>query len=177
MIQDRKHSHQPIRTVDPFNVGLFAQLRSCKSPWVPNIVHFHRFLCVFVYRGGVSFSSRNSSILLTSTFTSPLKVTNGGLVPGARSCRSAGFLTTPCDTTVTTELRVAPLQKRFMWHMCERRIVLYLLRSTVVTLKTTPLSHRIMKSLWEKGQLPMLSPSLPAYTADAQTKITSSHCE
>lgn len=38
----------------------------------------------------------------------------------------------------------------------------YLLRSTVVTLNTTPLSHRIMKSLWEKGQFPMLSPSLPA---------------
>lgn len=38
----------------------------------------------------------------------------------------------------------------------------HLLRSTVVTLKTTPLSHRIMKSLWEKGQFPMLSPSLPA---------------
>lgn len=38
----------------------------------------------------------------------------------------------------------------------------HLLRSTVVTLNTTPLSHRIMKSLWEKGQFPMLSPSLPA---------------
>lgn len=57
------------------------------------------------------------------------------------------------------------------------RIVLYLLRSTVVTLKMTPLSHRIMKSLWEKGQLPMLSPSLPASTADTQTKITSIYCE
>lgn len=53
---------------------------------------FPPLLCVFAYRGGVSFSSRNSSILLTSTFTSPLKVTKGGLVPGARSCRSAGFL-------------------------------------------------------------------------------------
>lgn len=51
-------------------------------------------VCAFVYRGGVSLSSRNSSILLTSTLTSPLKVTNGGLVPGARSCRSAGFLIT-----------------------------------------------------------------------------------
>ena len=40
----------------------------------------------------------------------------------------------------------------------------YRLRSTVVTLKMTPLSHRIMKSLWENGQFPMLSPSLPAYT-------------
>lgn len=38
----------------------------------------------------------------------------------------------------------------------------YLFRSTVVTLNTTPFSHRIMKSLWEKGQFPMLSPSLPA---------------
>lgn len=38
----------------------------------------------------------------------------------------------------------------------------YLFRSTVVTLNTTPLSQRIMKSLCEKGQLPMLSPSLPA---------------
>lgn len=32
-----------------------------------------------------------------------------------------------------------------------------------MTLKTTPFSHRIMKSLWEKGQFPMLSPSLPAF--------------
>lgn len=39
----------------------------------------------------------------------------------------------------------------------------YLFRSTVVTLNTTPLSQRIMKSLWEKGQFPMLSPSLPAW--------------
>lgn len=38
----------------------------------------------------------------------------------------------------------------------------HLFRSTVVTLKTTPFSHRIMKSLCEKGQFPMLSPSLPA---------------
>lgn len=38
----------------------------------------------------------------------------------------------------------------------------YLLRSTVVTLKTTPLSQRIMKRRWENGQFPMLSPSLPA---------------
>ena len=38
----------------------------------------------------------------------------------------------------------------------------HLFRSTVVTLKTTPLSHKIMKRRWEKGQLPMLSPSLPA---------------
>lgn len=37
-------------------------------------------------------SSRNSSILLISVLTSPLKVTKGGCVPGARLCRSAGFL-------------------------------------------------------------------------------------
>lgn len=37
-----------------------------------------------------------------------------------------------------------------------------LFRSTVVTLNTTPLSQRIMKRRWENGQLPMLSPSLPA---------------
>lgn len=46
----------------------------------------------------------------------------------------------------------------------------YLLRSTVVTLKMTPLSHRIMKSLWENGQLPMLSPSLPACTHTHQCR-------
>lgn len=39
----------------------------------------------------------------------------------------------------------------------------HLLRSTVVTLKTTPFSHRIMKRRWENGQLPILSPSLPAW--------------
>lgn len=54
----------------------------------------HVFQCVLAYRGGVSFSSKNSSILLTSTLTSPLKVTKGGLVPGARLWRSAGFLIT-----------------------------------------------------------------------------------
>ena len=47
----------------------------------------------------------------------------------------------------------------------------HLLRSTVVTLKTTPLSHRIMKSLWEKGQFPMLSPSLPALNKHTDSKL------
>lgn len=42
--------------------------------------------------GGQRTSSRNSSILLTSVLTSPLNVTNGGCVPGARFWRSAGFL-------------------------------------------------------------------------------------
>lgn len=42
--------------------------------------------------GGQRISSRNSSILLTSVLTSPLKVMNGGCVPGARFWRSAGFL-------------------------------------------------------------------------------------
>lgn len=41
--------------------------------------------CVSLYLGGVSFSSRKSTIMFTSTFTSPLKVTKGGFVPGARS--------------------------------------------------------------------------------------------
>lgn len=44
------------------------------------------------YFGGQSISSRNSSILLMSVLTSPLKVRKGGCVPGARLCRSAGFL-------------------------------------------------------------------------------------
>lgn len=51
----------------------------------------------------------------------------------------------------------------------------HLLRSTVVTLNTTPLSHRIMKSLWEKGQFPMLSPSLPAlnkHTEQVRSRLT-----
>ena len=42
--------------------------------------------------GGQRTSSRNSSILLTSVLTSPLKVMKGGCVPGARFWRSAGFL-------------------------------------------------------------------------------------
>ena len=46
----------------------------------------------------------------------------------------------------------------------------YLFRSTVVTLNTTPLSQRIMKSLWEKGQFPMLSPSLPAWETEMNIK-------
>lgn len=44
------------------------------------------------YLGGANFSSKNSSILFTSVWTSPSKVIKGGLVPGARFCRSAGFL-------------------------------------------------------------------------------------
>ena len=42
--------------------------------------------------GGANFSSKNSSILFTSVLTSPSKVMKGGLVPGAKFCRSAGFL-------------------------------------------------------------------------------------
>lgn len=89
--------------------------------------------------GGHKTSSRNSSILFTSVLTSLLKVINGGWVPGAKFCRSAGFL----------------------------------FRSTVVTLNTTPLSQRIMKSLCEKGQFPMLSPSLPAWRQKQTLKMRS----
>lgn len=42
--------------------------------------------------GGHKTSSRNSSILFTSVLTSLLKVINGGWVPGAKFCRSTGFL-------------------------------------------------------------------------------------
>lgn len=44
------------------------------------------------YLGGARRSSKNSSILFTSVLTSPSNIMKGGLVPGARSCRSAGFL-------------------------------------------------------------------------------------
>lgn len=44
------------------------------------------------YFGGANTSSKNSSILLMSVLTSPLYVRKGGCVPGARLCRSAGFL-------------------------------------------------------------------------------------
>lgn len=44
------------------------------------------------YLGGARRSSKNSSILFTSVLTSPSNVMKGGLVPGARFCRSAGFL-------------------------------------------------------------------------------------
>lgn len=53
-------------------------------------------------------------------------------------------------------------------HMCEHKGCLeeqkwaHLLVSTVVTLKVTPLSQSTMNSLWEKGQFPILAPSLPA---------------
>lgn len=110
------------------------------------------------YFGGQSISSRNSSILLISVLTSPLKVRKGGCVPGARFCRSAGFLqkteTAACDRLVRSGC------------LCQELPSVHpnLLRSTVVTLKTTPLSQRIMKRRWEKGQFPMLSPSLPACT-------------
>lgn len=39
----------------------------------------------------------------------------------------------------------------------------YFLMSTVVTVNLTPFSHRTMKSLWQKGQLPTFSPSCPAW--------------
>lgn len=129
---------------------------------------FPPLMCVFAYRGGVSFSSRNSSILLTSTFTSPLKVTKGGLVPGARSCRSAGFLTVQFQEGTFSVGKASTGVTS--WRNTCGAFFFYLFRSTVVTLKMTPLSHRIMKSLWEKGQLPMLSPSLPACTTDAHSE-------
>lgn len=44
------------------------------------------------YLGGARRSSKNSSILFTSVLTSPSNVMKGGLVPGARFCKSAGFL-------------------------------------------------------------------------------------
>lgn len=40
-----------------------------------------------------------------------------------------------------------------------------------MTLNTTPFSHRIMKSLWEKGQFPMLSPSLPACRTEQSINV------
>ncbi len=56
----------------------------------------------------------------------------------------------------------------FYWEMCSLSVdcVLHLLRSTVVTLKMTPFSQRIMKSLWENGQFPRVSPSLPAWDTE-----------
>lgn len=59
---------------------------------IPNTTSRKTFPPAPTYFGGQSVSSRNSSILLISVFTSPLKVRKGGCVPGARLCRSAGFL-------------------------------------------------------------------------------------
>lgn len=47
----------------------------------------------------------------------------------------------------------------------------YLLVSTVVTLKVTPLSQSTMNSLWEKGQFPILAPSLPAWKATPSPRL------
>ena len=47
-----------------------------------------------------------------------------------------------------------------------------LVMSTVVTSKVTPLSHSTMKSLWEKGKVPMHWPSLPACTHKSHTGHT-----
>ena len=47
----------------------------------------------------------------------------------------------------------------------------YLLVSTVVTLKVTPLSQSTMKSLWEKGQFPILAPSLPAWKGSPSPRL------
>lgn len=54
----------------------------------------------------------------------------------------------------------------------------YLLRSTVVTLKTTPFSQRIIKRRCENGQFPMVSPSLPAWvhTNQRHGSIFKSNC-
>lgn len=54
------------------------------------------------------------------------------------------------------------LRKRF-W----QRRGTYFLMSTVVTVNLTPFSHRTMKSLWQKGQLPTFSPSCPAWKKDS----------
>lgn len=44
------------------------------------------------YLGGASVCSRNSSILMKSVLSVPLYSRKGGLVPGARSLSSSGFL-------------------------------------------------------------------------------------
>lgn len=56
----------------------------------------------------------------------------------------------------------SPRQSVLYSRLPDKPRISYLFRSTVVTLNTTPFSQRIMKSLCEKGQFPMLSPSLPA---------------
>lgn len=45
-----------------------------------------------LYLGGASVCSRNSSILMKSVFNSLLYTRKGGLVPGAKSFSSSGFL-------------------------------------------------------------------------------------
>lgn len=107
-----------------------------------------------MYRGGVSLSSRNSSILLTSTLTSPLNVMKGGLVPGAKSCKSAGFLTNQNANTSgyhgkqCQENYVLLFQIQDFFHVVQTYMnEFYRLRSTVVTLKVTPFNNKIIKSL------------------------------
>lgn len=69
--------------------------------------------------------------------------------------------------TVDTHSSVVPQEtcSTHVWGQC-----FHLFISTVVTSKVTPLSHSTMKRRWEKGQLPMLWPSLPA--CDTQTEKT-----
>lgn len=54
------------------------------------------------------------------------------------------------------------------WTRRGRGVGAHLFISTVVTSKVTPFSHSTMKRRWEKGQLPMLWPSLPAWEGRKQ---------
>ena len=54
-------------------------------------IHFF-FNIIILYLGGANVCSRNSSILIKSVLRVPLYRRNGGLVPGAKSFSSAGFL-------------------------------------------------------------------------------------
>lgn len=47
----------------------------------------------------------------------------------------------------------------------------YLFMSTVVRVNLAPFNHRIMKSLWQKGQFPTLSASTLAWQTDTQTDL------
>ena len=108
------------------------------------------------YFGGWSWASRNSTILGGSVTTSLSKRINGVEVPGAISASSFGLLK-------------YSIRNRFpsfwLWIIVVPRVrETHLSLSTVVTLNTDPLSQSIMNRPCEKGQHPMHSRSLPAFT-------------
>lgn len=76
--------------------------------------------------------------------------------------RALGLWPARCEQEDAGSLEVFALPHGRVSLPAHECTILYLFRSTVVTLNTTPFSQRIIKRRWEKGQLPMLSPSIPA---------------
>lgn len=106
------------------------------------------------HSGGPNVSSRNSSICSVSVLASPSQSRMGSWEPGAKSFSTSGDLWARGRAGGGWQRSARP-GSRGRAHL---RV------STVVSVKGTPLRSRTMKSLWQEGQWPTLSPSSLAWS-------------